>query len=207
MRILIAEDDAISRRLLEGTLAKWGYEVVAVDNGREALAVLQQPDAPRLAILDWMMPELDGVQVCKELRSLPRERIQYVILLTAKGLKEDIVTGLEAGADDYLVKPFDREELRARVNAGVRIVLLESQLADRVTQLEEALSRVHELQGLLPICSYCKKVRDDQNYWHEVETYVSVRSAASFSHGICPTCRDKVMLQLNELTGPHEARA
>src|SRR5204862_4320316 len=121
-------------------------------------------------------------------------------------LKEDVVTGLEAGADDYLVKPFDREELRARVNAGIRIVSLELQLAERVKQLEQALSRVHELQGLLPICSYCKKVRDDQNYWHEVESYVSQRSAASFSHGICPICRDKVMAQLDELTAPREAR-
>jgi DNA-binding response OmpR family regulator len=206
MRILIAEDDAISRRLLESTLVKWGHDVAAVDNGREALATLQTTDAPNIAILDWMMPEMDGVQVCHALRSVPSTQILYLILLTAKGLKEDIVTGLEAGADDYLVKPFDREELRARVNAGIRIVSLELQLAERVKQLEDALSRVHELQGLLPICSYCKKVRDDQNYWHEVETYVSARSAAAFSHGICPACREKVMSQLGELAIAREAR-
>lgn len=206
MRILIAEDDAISRRLLEGSLLKWGHDVVAVGNGTEALAALRAPDAPNIAILDWMMPELDGVQVCHALRSVPSDRILYLILLTAKGRKEDIVTGLEAGADDYLIKPFDREELRARVNAGIRIVMLELQLAERVNELEIALGRVHELQGLLPICSYCKKVRDDQNYWHEVETYVSARSAAAFSHGICPGCREKVMSQLDQLAVTREAR-
>jgi phosphoserine phosphatase RsbU/P len=201
MRILIAEDDAISRRLLESSLQKWGHDVVAVSDGREALRVLEADDAPPLAVLDWMMPEMDGIQVCRAVRGPTTERILYVILLTAKGQKADIVTGLEAGADDYLVKPFDREELRARVNAGIRIVTLEQALAERICQLEEALARVHELQGLLPICSYCKKVRDDQNYWHEVENYISVRSAAVFSHGVCPGCRERVLkVQLAELT-------
>ncbi len=201
MRILIAEDDAISQRLLEGTLAKWGHEVIAVNDGRAALETLQRADAPHLAILDWMMPEMDGVQVCHSLRGLPSNRILYMILLTAKGLKENVVAGIDAGADDYLVKPFDREELRARLNAGIRIVDLQLQLADRVRELEEALRHVHQLSGLLPICSYCKKVRDDRNYWHEVETYVSQRSAATFSHGVCPDCRNGVLkAQIAELT-------
>jgi len=204
MRILIAEDDAISRRLLESSLQKWGHDVVAVSDGREAMQVLQATDAPPLAILDWMMPEMDGVQVCRAVRGPTTERILYVILLTAKGQKKDIVAGLEAGADDYLIKPFDREELRARLNAGIRIVTLEQALAERVHQLEEALARVHELQGLLPICSYCKKVRDDQNYWHEVENYISHRTAAVFSHGVCPGCRDSVLrVQLAELKHRH----
>ena len=201
MRILIAEDDAISRRLLERQLQKWGHDVIPVSDGRAALEILQAKDAPPLAILDWMMPELDGVQVCRSVRGPSMERIMYVILLTAKGQKADIVTGLESGADDYLVKPFDAEELRARLNAGIRIVTLEQALAERVRDLEGALTREHELQGLLPICSYCKKVRDDQNYWHEVENYISQRSAAVFSHGICPHCRDHVLkAQLAELT-------
>ena len=204
MRILIAEDDAISRRLLERQLQKWGHDVIAVSDGRAALEVLQAKDAPPLAILDWMMPELDGVQVCRSVRGPSVEKILYAILLTAKGQKADIVAGLESGADDYLVKPFDAEELRARLNAGIRIVTLEQALAERVRELEAALTREHELQGLLPICSYCKKVRDDQNYWHEVESYISQRSAAVFSHGICPGCRDRVLkVQLAELTHRH----
>lgn len=193
MRILIAEDDPISRRVLESALVKWGHEVVAVETGTAALERLQATDAPHLAILDWMMPGMDGVEVCTELYRLPRDQVLYVILLTARGQKEDIVTGLDAGADDYLVKPFDREELRARLNAGIRIVTLQLELADRVKQLQEALQRVHQLQGLLPICAYCKKVRDDKNYWHEVETYIGERSGTAFSHGVCPQCRDRIV--------------
>ncbi len=201
MRILIAEDDAVSRRLLETTLARWGHDVVVATDGRQALQLLQAKDAPSLAVLDWMMPEMDGVQVCRAVRGPTTERILYVILLTAKGQKQDIVTGLEAGADDYLVKPFDREELRARLNAGIRIVTLEQALAERVRQLEDALAHVHELQGLLPICSYCKKVRDDRHYWHEVENYVSRRSGVVFTHGVCPGCRDRILkVQVAELT-------
>ncbi|MCG3148102.1 MAG: Regulator of RpoS [Verrucomicrobiae bacterium] len=203
MRILIAEDDAISARVLESALVKWGHEVCAVTTGAAALAALKQADAPQLAILDWMMPEMDGVEVCLHIRPLLADRALYIILLTARGQKQDIVAGLEAGADDYLVKPFDREELRARLNAGIRILNLQAELTDRVRQLEVALQRVHELQGLLPICCYCKKVRDDQNYWHEVENYISTRSGTIFSHGICPDCRDRfVKAQLEEIAHP-----
>ncbi|MEI6083685.1 MAG: response regulator transcription factor [Verrucomicrobiota bacterium] len=204
MRILIAEDDAISLRVLESALTKWGHEVTAVTTGTAAYEALLQPDAPQLAILDWMMPELDGVEVCSRIRPARADRFLYIILLTARGQKADIVAGLEAGADDYLVKPFDREELRARLNAGIRIVDLQAQLTDRVHQLEDALQRVHELQGLLPICCYCKKVRDDQNYWHEVESYIGERSGTMFSHGICPTCREGVVApQIKELAKHH----
>ena len=193
MRVLIAEDDAVSRRLLEATLAKWGYEVVVTTDGLQALEVLSQPDAPSLAILDWMMPGLDGAQVCVKARELAGERLLYMILLTAKGRKEDIVEGLTAGADDYVVKPFDRSELKARINAGERILRLQAELASRVKELELALTNVKLLQGLLPICCYCKKIRDDKNYWQQVDTYVADHSEAQFTHGICPDCRDKIV--------------
>src|SRR5439155_4831059 len=104
-----------------------------------------------------------------------------------------IVTGLQAGADDYITKPFDRGELQARLQVGRRIVELQKGLADRVRELEAALSRVRQLQGLLPICAWCKKIRDDQNYWHQVETYIGSHSDARFSHGICPDCLKTVM--------------
>jgi sigma-B regulation protein RsbU (phosphoserine phosphatase) len=193
VRVLIAEDDAVSRRLLEATLAKWGYEVVVTTDGLQALEVLSQPDAPSLAILDWMMPGLDGAQVCVKARELAGERLLYMILLTAKGRKEDIVEGLTAGADDYVVKPFDRSELKARINAGERILRLQAELASRVKELELALTNVKLLQGLLPICCYCKKIRDDKNYWQQVDTYVADHSEAQFTHGICPDCRDKIV--------------
>ena len=193
MRVLIAEDDAVSRHLLEATLHKWGYEVIVTTDGLEALEVLRQTDGPSLAILDWMMPGMDGAEVCLKARELAAGRLLYIILLTAKGRKEDIVEGLTAGADDYVIKPFDRAELKARMNAGERILRLQAELASRVKELELALTNVKLLQGLLPICCYCKRIRDDKNYWQQVDTYITDHSEAVFTHGICPECRDRVV--------------
>jgi len=193
MKVLIAEDETVSRRLLEATLVRWGYEVVVASDGVEAWEALQGDDAPSLAILDWMMPSMDGLEVCRRIRNRPSSTPPYLILLTAKGRREDIVTGLEAGANDYVTKPFNREELRARVQVGVRMVELQQSLTDRVRALEEALARVKQLQGLLPICSYCKKIRDDQNYWQQVESYIAEHSQAQFSHSICPDCYEKLV--------------
>jgi DNA-binding response OmpR family regulator len=193
VRILIAEDDLVSRRMLEATLLRWGYEVVVTSDGLAAWQALQEKDAPRMAILDWMMPGLDGIDICRKARARSTSEPPYVILLTAKGSKTDIVSGLQAGADDYIVKPFDRDELRARVQAGVRILSLQASLTARVRDLEEALARVKTLQGLLPICSYCKRVRNDDHYWQQVESYVSDHSDARFSHGICPDYYESVV--------------
>jgi len=128
VRILIAEDDPVSRRLLEVTLHKWGYEVIACPDGMAAWQILQRPDTPSLAILDWMMPGMDGLQVCREVRQQAAEPYIYVLLLTAKSQKTDIIAGLEAGADDYLTKPFDANELRMRLRAGRRILDLQAEL-------------------------------------------------------------------------------
>ena len=193
MRILIAEDDAVSRRVLEATLLKWNYEVVVTTDGPQALEALKKPDAPSLALLDWMMPGMDGSEVCRQVRQTIGDRLLYVLLLTAKGSKDDIVEGLNAGADDYIVKPFDRAELQARLDVGQRILRLQTELAARVKELELALSKVKQLQGLLPICCYCKKIRDDQNYWRQVEGYVAEHSEAQFTHAICPSCREKII--------------
>ena len=191
MRVLIVDDEPVVRRLLETSLTNWGYEVISAAGGEEAWGVLQREDAPSLAILDWTMPGMDGLQLCKKVRALPKPTKPYLIFVTAKARTRDIVTGLEAGADDYIVKPFNRDELRARVRVGVRMLELHAILADRVRELEDALARVKQLQGLLPICSYCKKVRDDRNYWQQVEGYIEGHSDARFTHGICPECREK----------------
>jgi DNA-binding response OmpR family regulator len=202
MRILIAEDEGVSRRLLEETLRRWGYDVVVATDGNEAWASLSGDAPPQLAIIDWMMPGIDGIELCQRARELADELPTYLMLLTSRSAREDIVAGLQAGADDYMVKPFDEAELRARLQVGVRVVQLQMSLADRDHDLEDALSRVKQLQGLLPICSYCKKIRDDRNYWQQVEQYLMERSEARFTHGICPSCYERHVKP--ELEGLHE---
>jgi two-component system cell cycle response regulator len=128
VRILIAEDDTVTRKLLEAHLAKWGHEVVVCSDGAQAWQVLCGEDPPKLVVLDWMMPEMDGVTLCSEIRKLEKQPYTYVILLTSKSLKEDVVAGLEAGADDYIIKPFDVHELKVRIRAGTRIVRLQEDL-------------------------------------------------------------------------------
>ncbi len=192
MKILIAEDDPISSKMLEATLKKWGHSVISTTNGEDALEVLKKRNAPQLAIVDWMMPKLDGVDFCRRVRKKKRKRYTYIILLTTKGEKEDIAVGLRAGADDYIKKPFSPKELQARIDVGIRILSLQNKLADHVKRLKEALSNVKQLQGLLPICSYCKKIRNDENYWQQVEKYISEHADVKFSHGICPDCYNKL---------------
>lgn len=190
LRVLIAEDDAVSRKILERILLNWGYEVITSSNGRQAWEMLQQNDI-RLVIADWMMPEMDGVELCRKIRSTEQSRYTYIILLTVKGRTRDIVEGLAAGADDYVTKPFDHEELRVRVQAGQRIVELEQALAEKIQALQSSLAHVKRLQGLIPICMHCKKIRDDQDYWHQLEAYISEHSEAQFSHSVCPECYEK----------------
>jgi sigma-B regulation protein RsbU (phosphoserine phosphatase) len=191
-RILIAEDHYVSRHLLERNLSNWGFEVITAEDGEAAVRVLESKDAPPLAIVDWMMPRMDGLEVCRRVRELRDRPYIYLVLLTAKSHKEEIATGLEAGADDYVVKPFDPDELRARLKVGQRVVELERTLARKIDDLQTALADVKKLKHLLPICMYCKSVRDDQDYWHQIEEYIHTETGADFSHGICPACMDKL---------------
>jgi len=179
-------------------LTKWGYEVIPVWDGLEAWKALRQEDAPRLAILDWMMPGMDGAEVCRKARELATQSPTYIVLLTALGRKEHVVTGLEAGANDYVTKPFDRNELRARLEVGRRVVELQSALANRVTELEKALEHIKTLQGILPICVHCHKIRDDQESWQRIENYIEAHSSVQFSHGLCPECRRKFYPEFEE---------
>jgi|APLow6443716910_1056828.scaffolds.fasta_scaffold201883_1 phosphoserine phosphatase RsbU/P len=142
MKVLIAEDDVTSRAILHAILTRWGYEVMATADGESALAAMQQPEAPQLALLDWMMPVMDGPTVCRELRKLKKRDMLYLILLTSKGERADIIQGFEAGADDYIAKPYDNEELRARVHAGKRIITLQNEL-----RIWEKLQGVLEMAG------------------------------------------------------------
>lgn len=193
MRILIADDDATSRKMLERVLEQWGYEVTTATDGEEAFNALNREHAPCLAVLDWVMPGMDGPEVCRGLRQNEAHQALYLILLTMRDQKEDIVEGLEAGANDYICKPFNREELRARVGVGQRVVELQRALGERVTELEEAMAHVKTLQGLLPICSKCHRIRDDGEVWQNLERYIEQHSDARLSHGYCPECLEKEM--------------
>jgi phosphoserine phosphatase RsbU/P len=183
MRVLIADDDAGTRLLLTNLVMRWGYKVTAASDGRAAIDLLTEHDDIAVLILDWVMPEIDGIELCRRCRDASSSRPLYIILLTGKSSKADIVTGLDAGAD----------ELSARLRVGARIVDLQRELASRVSDLELALSQDMQLRGLLPICSYCKRIRDDKAYWHDLHAYLQHHADAHFSHGICPGCYDSIV--------------
>ncbi|OFW21737.1 MAG: hypothetical protein A3H97_16510 [Acidobacteria bacterium RIFCSPLOWO2_02_FULL_65_29] len=201
MRALVADDDRLNATLVARSLEKFGLDVVVTSDGAQAWKRLEADPAVSLAILDWMMPGIDGPELCRRIRSDEARASMYVLLLTARDSRTDLVAGLDAGANDYLTKPFDPDELRARVDVGLRVLALQQRLAERVAELQDALAKVKRLSGLLPICSYCKSVRKDHDYWEQVEQYVSEHSDVQFSHGICPACFDKVSAQFEDPDG------
>jgi phosphoserine phosphatase RsbU/P len=139
---------------------------------------------------------MDGLEVCKRLRALATSDPPYIILLSCRHTTADIVSGLQNGANDYVIKPFDRDELRARFHVGCRIVELQQSLATRVRELEDAAAQIKQLHTLLPICCSCKKIRDDQDRWHQLEAYLLDHSEVRFSHDLCPICLQREMSEL-----------
>jgi phosphoserine phosphatase RsbU/P len=188
MRILMADDDAVLRHSLGTQLRRWGYDPIVCSSGDEAQAVLESNDPPPIAILDRSMPGAGGLELCARIRGDARLRSTYVILLTAHDSRQDVVAGLDSGADEYLTKPLDWDMLRLRLKVSARIATLQRDLALHVSELQDALAKVKQLSGLLPICSYCKRIRNDRDYWQQIETYLGEHSDAQFSHSICPEC-------------------
>jgi phosphoserine phosphatase RsbU/P len=188
MRILVTDDSMTVREVLKLKLEEVGYEIIQAANGMEALTILQKDDPPRLAIVDWEMPVLNGVDLCERVRALKFEHYIYLIILTSRESKKDVTRGLQAGADDFIIKPPDDEELLCRVRTGERIVRLESTLATKIHDLEESLANVKSLQRLLPICMQCRRVRDKDRIWRAAEDYLKRYSGAVFSHGLCEEC-------------------
>lgn len=186
MKILIAEDDATSRLMLQSTLEMLGHEVIAVEHGGQAL-IRWLADSPSVIISDWLMPEMDGPALCRAIRKTNRTPYTFIIMLTALGGKENYLEAMHAGADDFLTKPCDEDQLAARLVVAERILGLRK----HVSQLEE----------LLPICAYCKQIRDDHDQWQPVEQYISDHAGAQtkFSHGICPACVKKVEAEILNL--------
>lgn len=196
MRVFIVEDDRVTARALQGLTTSWGYDVAVASDGLSAIGLIADEPGPQIVLLDWMLPGMDGPEVCRRIRAVQNAAPRYLILLTSRSGHDDVVEGLDAGADDYLAKPYNANELRARLNAGARIVELQDRLAVQVRELEGALANIRRLTGLLPICAYCKSIRDDSNYWRRVEEYVGEHADVTFSHGICPTCLVKLEPEL-----------
>ncbi len=191
MKILIADDGLTIRRLLETYLTQWGYDVVIASDGNKAWELLKQPDTPRLVILDWLMPGMDGIEVCRRVRKLEHGKLLHIIIFTSLDSQKNIITALDAGADDFIAKKFDMDEFRARIKVGERSANLKSELAGKVRDLEKAISDVKRLQGILPICMHCGRVRDEREVWQKLEEYVMENSEAELSHGLCPACLKK----------------
>jgi DNA-binding response OmpR family regulator len=203
MKILVIEDDPVTNRILGKNLTDLGFDVIAAFNGLQGWETYCREDV-HIVITDWMMPDMNGLEVLKKIRERDEKSFCYIILLTAKNNTNDVVEGIASGADDYIIKPFDKEELAGRVRAGQRIVELQQELLatnkeqkELIVELEDALSKIRQLSGLLPICSYCKKIRDDKGFWNQLEVYISAHSETKFSHGICPECIKKVFPELN----------
>jgi len=187
MKILVADAASATLLMVKSLLTKFGHDVVECMAGDAALEMLFRDDPPRLAILDWVMPGKEGPEVIQHVREEAGNR-PYLLLLTSRGGMMDNVEGLDAGAVDYLVNPIDPAELRARIQAGIRVLEMQDRIEKQVRELKIALQQIQTLHGILPICSFCKKIRDDTGYWEQVEVYVKNHSDADFSHSICPEC-------------------
>jgi DNA-binding response OmpR family regulator len=181
LKILAVDDDPVARKILVQALRRLGYEeVVEVRDGIEALAFLEK-EPVRAIVSDWTMPEMDGLALCRQVRARVKSEYVYFILLT--GREADISNqreAIEAGVDDFLVKPLDLQELWMRLRVAERIL--------------RYATKVQQLEAFLPICSYCKKVRDDKNYWQQIEGYINARTGSEFSHSVCPDCYTRVIL-------------
>lgn len=202
-RILLVDDELSITSALSLLFERSGYEVMVAGNGRAALDRLD--DNPDLVVLDIMMPGMDGFEVCRHIKSMPGKQDIPIIYLTARTEKQDIVEGLHTGAVDYVTKPFNSAELKARVrthlslkkakdriaNQNTRLKKQNDQLDQLNNQLAAALEKIKTLEGIIPMCCVCKNIRNDQGYWETVELYISEHSDAKFSHGICPECMKK----------------
>lgn len=187
-RVLVVEDDERSRNGLVRLLQRDGYDVMVANDGQAAIDILLAPNPPQIALLDWEMPRLDGIHVCWAVRSIPSNPYTYIIMVTAKAAAADALAAFSAGADDFLSKPMDSLQLLARLRCGERVLGLEKRCAERIAELSGALEEVRRLKSLLPICRSCAKVRDADNRWQSLATYVAAHAEIDYSHVLCPDC-------------------
>lgn len=190
-RILFAEDDAVTRLVVTAQLQKLGYETLVARDGAEALDIYRR-EKPPIVITDWMMPNMDGTDLCREIRKSAEVRYTYVIILTALDRKAGYVEGMKAGADDFVSKPCSMEELNVRLRVAERTLALQAE--------------ARQLEDLLPICPQCHRIMTEEGQWQQVESYIMRRTDAHFSHGICPACFEKhIRPQLDRYTSSKSA--
>jgi len=196
--VLIAADDPLTRQALEYYLGSWDCETIVVFDDRELFHLVELEDRPSLIILDGAAERMDANAVCRHIRLSSHTVRPYIILISHDGTDERNVFDASAGPDDLLNSPFTKREFHARVSLGMRIIDLETELSSLLLDLRQATTRIQKLNGLLPICSHCKKIRDDQGYWNELEKYISDHSDAEFSHAICPGCLRQYYPDVND---------
>lgn len=186
MKILIADDEPVAAEILRQALKLFGHEVIVTSNGLEAWEAFDR-DPVRLVVSDWFMPGLDGLGLCQKIRERKRTPYTYFILLTSQETRpENYDLATDAGVDDFLTKPLDRPAIRMRLRVAERILGFTTE--------------IRQLKDLIPICAYCRKIRNDGNYWQMVETYISEQTGSNFTHGICPTCSETLLAEMKEIT-------
>ncbi len=189
--ILVVDDQPANLKVLLSFLQAHNFQIYIADSGGRALNILSKV-CPDLILLDVMMPDIDGFETCRRIKSDQRLAAVPVVFMTALDSVEDKVAGFNAGGVDYITKPFQQVEVLARIKTHIM-------LRKRERELEQALTEIKTLTGILPICSYCKQIRNDKGYWQQVEDYISQHSQAMFSHGLCPDCYKKEMDSFLEL--------
>ncbi len=189
MKVLVVEDEAAQRVVLEGALKKFGHTPVVAEDGEQAWEAFSADADLRVVLTDWLMPKVDGIELCRRIRRQRQRPYTYVLMLTIKQEKSEYLEGMEAGVDDFMTKPFDPDELEARLRVAERILGLRVEI-DRLT-------------SLLPICAYCKNIQDDRSTWVSVEQYVTSKTDTDLTHTICPSCYEsEVKPELEELKQP-----
>jgi DNA-binding response OmpR family regulator len=178
MKVLIAEDDMVASRVLEAALRKLGHEALVANDGESAWKILQT-ESVRTVVSDWQMPRLDGLDLCRRVRKREGDYVYFILLTHMEASEKNLEEATDAGVDDFLAKPINSTQLWMRLRVAERILGFTTE--------------VRQLESFLPICGYCKKVRDDQNYWQQIEEYINTRTGTNFSHGVCPECIEKVL--------------
>lgn len=191
MKLLVADDDPIIRQVMMNLLSKWGYGVVPTTNGAEAWEVIQHDTSLRVGLFDWFMPEISGMELTRRIREANIAPF-YIILITARGGKDSLLEALDAGANDFISKPFDKEVLQARIKVATQAVELQSYLIQRLSEAESQLQGVAQLKQFVPVCSICGHARDLHDQWHKVTLPFPTQTGDTEFHTCCPNCRAKM---------------